>query len=80
MLDVEITRTKYMVICSSVHFLVGKETILLTLHSPEPSVLLCCVWFLEDKLLLVATEETQYVNELLHGRFWNVVANHRIKL
>lgn len=57
----------------------GKETILLTLHSPEPSVLLHCVWFLEDKFLLAATEITQYVNELLHGRLWNVVANQRIK-
>lgn len=44
-----------LVIYSSVHFFGGEGNIIdlpfllpLLLHSPEPSVLLCFVWFLEE--------------------------------
>lgn len=63
----------------------GKE-ILLSCHSYSLSSILLTICFVllrlvlrGDKFLLAAIEITQYVSELLHVRFWNVVANQRIK-
>lgn len=72
-----------LIIYYSVHFLWAKKYYC---HSYSLSFILLTICFVPlclvlrgDKFLLAAIEITQYVSELLHVRFWNVVANQRIK-